>query len=232
MKKQGKKLWTNKEVARLRKLVKAGKSDEDIALLLGRSKCSVFHKRKYSLRIDIRKHWTDAEDARLKVLLTTTDKPISEIAKQMNRTESSIERRKERLGIRRVEFNLDKHSPIHVAQLVKFKLAGWTHKEIADVWGIRFDSQISNVLRFHGFHRFCACVGKKEQQLWSEVETHLLRKYLKKGMSLSKIYRKFPHRSPSSIGSKARAITKHWRSIEERMEDQKRREKWMKWRVY
>lgn len=224
--------WTNKEIQRLRKLVDAGKSDAEIALLLGRSKCSVFHYRKYVLGIDIRKHWTPEEDTRLKRLLTTTDKSLSEIAKLMGRGRGSIERRKERLGIRRVPFKLDRFNPSHVAQLLKFKMAGWTLEQIADAWGIKYAGQISNVLRSHGFDRFCACVGEKEHQRWSEIESHLLRKYLKKRMPLTRIYAEFPHRSPSSISSKARRITKYWLSPAERAERQRLRENHMKWRVY
>ena len=231
MSKVCRKYWTNKELQRLEDLVHAGKSDEEIALLLGRSKCSVFQYRKYRLKMDIRKHWSDTEDARLKRLLTKTDHSLSEIARLMNRTESSIERRKERLGIRRVPFKLDKLNPMHVAQLIKFKMAGWTHAQIAEVWGIQNPSQISSVLRFHGLHRFCACVGEKKQRRWSELELHLLRKYLKKGVLRSEIYRKFPNRSPSSIASQARRITKHWLSAEEIAERTALRKKHMKWRV-
>lgn len=224
--------WTNKESQRLRTLALAGKSDAEIALLLGRSKCSVFQHRKYALGIDIRKHWTPEEDTRLERLLTTTDKSLSEIGKLMGRGRGSIERRKERLGIRRVPFRLDKFNPAHVAQLIKFKMAGWTQAQIAEVLELKCPGQISNVLRSLGFDRFCACVGEKKQQQWGEAELHRLRKCLRKGISRAEIYREFSYRSPSSVSSKIRKITKYWPSPAERAERQRLRENHMKWRVY
>lgn len=217
--------WTNKELQHLRVLVTNGKSDKEIARLLGRTQTAVFYQRKHRLGIHLRHCWTDAEDSRLRRLLTTTELTLSEIATQMNRTEGSIERRKEKLGIRRTPFKLDKLNPIHVAQVIKFKMAGWTQARIADIWGLKNPSQISNVLIHHGLHRFYTCVGKKEQKAWSEVELHLLRKYLMKGMPLTMIYREFPHRSPSSIASKARKITQYYlpRETQEKWERHHRR---------
>lgn len=198
--------WTNKEIERVRELVGAGKEDEEIGAILGRTKHAVFNVRKYKLGIHIRQHWSAAEETRLEQLLTTTDKPLSEIAMLMNRTAGSIERRKEKLGIRRVPFKLDKLNPSHVAQLIKFKMAGWTQEKIAEVWGIKNPAQISNVLRHHEFYRFYACVGKKAYCRWREDELDFLWKCIKKGLSREAIYKEFPHRSPSSVGSKVRRL--------------------------
>lgn len=226
------KRWTPIESKSLSELHRAGKSDTEIAHLLGRSKESVACHRKHKLGIDIRKYWSADEETHLETLLTTTDLPLSEVAKRMNRSEGSVQRRKDLLGIRRVPFKLDRFDPSHVAQLIKFKMAGWTQKRIANVWGLKNQSQISNVLRGHGFHRFRACYGKKSHQQWSEVEIHLLRKALKKGVPRSEIYRQFSYRSPSSIDGKARQITKYWLSPAEQAERQRLREKHKKWRVY
>ena len=198
--------WTNKEIERVRELVGMGKDDAEIGAILNRSKTSVFNIRKYKLGIHIRKHWSAADEARLEQLLTTTDKPLSEIARLMDRTEGSIERRKEKLGIRRVSFKLDKLNPSHVAQLIKFKMAGWTQEKIAEAWGIKNPSQISNVLIYHGLHRFYACVGEKEYRRWREGELDFLWKCIKKRLSREDIYKEFPHRSPSSVSSKVRRL--------------------------
>ena len=200
--------WTNKEIERVRELVGAGKEDDEIGAILGRTKQAVFNVRKYKLGIHIRQHWSAAEEARLEQLLTTTDKPLSEIARLMDRTEGSIERRKEHLGIRRVPFKLDKLNPSHVAQLIKFKMMGWTQEKIAVVWGIKNPAQISNVLRHHGLYRFYACVGEKGYQRWSNVELYLLRKCVQKGLSRKEICKEFPHRSPSAVSSKVRRLIK------------------------
>ena len=224
--------WSDEEDERLCQLAVAGKPDAEIASILGRSKQAVLMRRTHTHGIHIRKHWTDEEDARLKELLTTTDKPLSEIANILGRSESGTEHRKERLGIRRVPFRLDKFNPMHIAQLIKFKMAGWTQLKIAEAWGIKNSSQISRVLQSHGFHRLFACVGEKNQQRWSEVELHYLRKCLKKGMPFSEVYRQFSHRSPSSVNSKAREITKHWLSPAEKAKRRQQRENHMKWRVY
>lgn len=201
------KRWTEKEVERLRALVSAGKSDAEIAAMIGRSQTAVMQKRKYGLGIDYRKHWTDEEDARLKQLLTETDKPLSEIAKILGRGEGGIERRKERLGIRRVPFKLDRFNPMHVAQLLKFKSAGWTQEQIAKVWGIKNPAQISHVLRSHGFYRFCVCVGEKTCVRWTDAECDTLRDCIEKGMSPKEIQDAWlPNRSIPAIKQKIKRL--------------------------
>ena len=214
--KRAPKRWTEKEVECLRALVSAGKSDAEIAAIIGRSQTAVMQKRKYGLGIDYRRHWTDEEDARLKQLLTETDKPLSEIAKILGRGEGGIERRKERLGIRRVPFKLDRFNPMHVAQLLKFKAAGWTQEQIAKVWGIKNPAQISHVLCSHGFYRFCVCVGEKTYRLWTEDERDTLRDCIRKCMSPQEIQTDWlPNRSIPSIKGQIRRLLKAGISDEE-----------------
>lgn len=227
------KRWTPAEDARLKALVSAGHSDKVCAQLLNRSRAAVIMRRKYTLGIHYRKHWTPAEDARLKRLLTTTELSLSEIAQQLNRTEMSIQRRKERLGIHRKPFKLDTHNPLHVAQIIKFKMAGWTCEKIAEAFGLKNSAQISHLLRKQGLHRFYAQTNNNSSwQKWGDVEVHRLRKRLQKKMPYREIYRQFPNRTPAAIRQQGRRITQHWLSDAEQAERQQLREKARKMRVY
>lgn len=219
--------WTNREEAHLKQLVlEAGKSDAEIAVLMGRSKPSIMHKRKYGLGIDQRVHWTPEEDDRLDRMLKTTDKSLAEIGKLLNRTEGAIQRRKERLGLKRIPVKLQVNNPADIAQLVKFKLAGWTHEAIAEVFGVHA-TYISNLLLRNGYKRFCQVKPKsRKRPLWTELEIHQLRKYIRRGYSDERIQIELPGRSLSAIGSMRRKITKHYLPKEARKLRERRRRWW------
>ena len=223
------KRWTAEEDNQLRELFKQGKTDKEIGAVLGRPKEGVRQRRKNKLGLDYRKHWSAEEEAQLKQLLTKTDKPLSEIAEIMGRTKGSIQRRKEHLGIRRIPVKLDKHNPMHLEQVLKYKAAGWTQAEIAEVYGLKNPAQISSILRFHGFHRYGDC---RHDTQWTELETHRLRKRLEKGTPRTEIYKAFPHRSEKSVCRKIEEITRYWLSPAEQAKRRKQRENHMKWRVY
>jgi len=226
--------WSDKEDKFLKKLALQGMSDEEISKVMPRSKTAIMWRRKNVLGIDIRVRWTPHEDTRLAQLLVSTDKSLSEIGKLLNRSESAVERRKERLGLKRVPVKLSKNNPADIAQLVKFKLAGWTHEAIAEVFEVTI-SYISNLLTANGFLYFCSVSrnAQKRYLRWTELEEHRLRKCLKRGnLSLQQIYLEFPHRSKNAIHFKIKQIRRYWLSPAEEAERKRMREKHLKWRVY
>ena len=185
-------------------------------------------RRKYTLGVDMRVRWTADEDARLARLLAQ-GKSLSEIAKLINRTEGAVERRKERLGLKRIPVKLSRHNPVDIAQLVKFKLAGWTHEAIAEVFDV-IPAYISNLLIANGYKYFCAVNRPKTCPGWTEIESHWLRKCLKRGDSLQQIYSGFPHHSQLAIHAKIRQITRYWITPAKRAEQERMRKKQL--RVY
>lgn len=229
------KFWTNRELKRLEKLARAGKSDAEIALLLGRSKVAVQQKRKYTLGIDIRRRWAPEDTEMLKKHIATGTS-ITEIARLLQRTSYSVQRQKEKLKLRYEPVKISKHCPKTVAQLVKFKMAGWSNQRIAKVFGVKSGGHITNVLRYHGFSSWrLRCQGARTGMptpRWAELELHFLRKGLKRGDSILKLQEALPRRSRRAIHLKAKEMTRYWRSPEECRKDQERREKWMQWRVY
>ena len=226
--------WSDPEDTLLKKLVLHGNlSDAEISKIMPRSKDAIMRRRKYTLGIDKRVRWTADEDARLAQLLAG-EKSLSEIGKLLNRSEGAVERRKERLGLKRVPVKLSKHTPADIAQLVKFKLAGWTHKAIAQIFEVH-TSCISNLLIANGFMYFCSVSrnARRSHSDWTELEAHRLRKCLKRGnLSLQQIYLEFPHKSKNAIHFKIKQITRYWLSPAEEAERKRLREKHMRWRVY
>lgn len=225
--------WTNQEDTLLKQLSLQNMPDAEIAPLMRRSKNAIMQRRKYVLGIDIRVHWTSDEDAQLAQLLTDTDKTLSEIGRFLNRSEHAVGRRKERLGLKDARGKLCKNNPVHIAQLVKFKMAGWTHQAIAKVFDTE-TSYISNLLTANGYMHFCSTFqnARKKYSHWTEIEVHRLRKCLERDVPLLQIYRSFPHRSKNAIHFKIKQMTRYWLSPAELAERKRLREKSRKWRVY
>ena len=230
---KSKRKWSIQEDTLLKTLVVQGLSDPEIEKLMSRSKHGISHRRRSTLGVDMRRQWNPDEDARLARLLAQ-GKSLSEIGKLLNRTEGAVERRKERLGLKRVSVKLSKHNPADIAQLIKFKLAGWTHEAIAEVFDITA-AYVSNLLIESGFKHFCGANRPKTYRLWTEIELHYLRKRLvsnnsrpsaRNGQDLSKselkqIYSELPHRSRHAIRAKIREITRYWITPQEQAERNK-----------
>jgi len=226
--------WSRQEDTLLKQLsLQENLSDAEISKVLPRSKTAIMHRRKKVLGIDIRVRWTEEEDAHLAKLLTDTDKTLAEIGNLLNRSEEAVGRRKERLGLMHPRGKLCKNAPADIAQLVKFKLAGWTHQAIAEVFQTH-PSYISNLLTANGFMYFSSISqnAQKRYSEWTELEVHRLRECLKRGVLLQHIYFAFPHRSKNAIHFKIKQITRHWSSPAEQAERKRLREKHMEWRVY
>lgn len=162
-----------------------------------------------------RKYWTNKEIATLKKA-SAAGKLDREIAATLNRTVASIEKKREALGIRK-PYKLSFYEPQRIAQVIKFRMAGWSLQEIADVFGVTL-SRISYILKRAGLtHQFDQRknnfgIRRQTYQRWTPVETHILRRKLSKCASLDDIYACFPNRTRYSIQFKADRLTKHWRS--------------------
>ena len=169
--------------------------------------------------------WTAREDNLLRKLVAE-GKTNSEIANILtHRTVSAIYSRKSVLGILQ-PCKFSPRDPHILAQVIKFKMAGWTHVEIAKVFNVDVSS-VSYVLCQNGMCKFHWVRGKhkKPRQYWSETEVALLRKYLKKGLSFEQIYLKFWYRSQASIRSKIAKITRYWPTPAELAERERLRRK-------
>ena len=171
-----------------------------------------------------RKYWTPAEELELKRLVDLRKSP-TEIAEKLGRTPDAINVRKAKLGL---ITGLSVRNPAVVAQLVKFKMLGWTQDEIGDVFGVT-GAYISLLLNTAGFKRFCWSYRRPQakRRVWTEVEIHLLRKYVNLGYSDAHIQTELPYRTLSAIEGKRLQITKHWLPKAER-ERRKRYRRW--WR--
>ncbi len=159
--------------------------------------------------------WTAAEDNTLRKLVAE-GKTAADIAKVLtNRTIYAIHNRRGILGIHR-PYKLSPRNPLRIAEVIKFKMAGWTHAEIAKVYCVS-PAEVSSVLCSNGMQKFLWIRRKhdKPRRYWSETEVALLRKYLKKGYSLQQICSKFPARSPNSVRSKVIRITRYWLTPEQ-----------------
>ena len=175
--------------------------------------------------------WTKREIARLKRLVDER-KTVVEIARLLGRTDASITSMKEKMGIYRPK-PLSPDNPLHVAEVIKFKMAGWSLEAIAKVYRYGV-SHVSNMLTMNGIKGFMP--GKREfvkpYHYWSEFELHRLRGYCKREYKFDRICRLFPNRSRRAMIQRIQEMTRFWQSPAERKERKRLRDKWMEWRVY
>ena len=161
-----------------------------------------------------RKRWTPAEDMELKRYFSFGCYTSAEIAEKLGRKKSSIDTRKHKLGLTRTK--LSAKNPSDVAQVLKFRMAGWTQKEIGEVFGVTH-AYISEILRQNGFVHFCKKYPKKKRykNTWTEVELAILRKCLLRGFTSAEIQQKLPRRSLHAIYQKRAKMTRHWPTPEQ-----------------
>ena len=144
------------------------------------------------------KKWTEAEITQLKQLVDER-KTVNEIAIIMGKTPTSINSTKVRYGIRKPML-LSHNNPLHLAEVIKFKMAGWTLQEIGKVYGCT-DGHVCNMFRKNGMAGFMRISRKpgKPYNYWSGYELHSLRTYLRGGYSRERIHRHFPNRSANAL---------------------------------
>ena len=222
--------WASVDNQFLMKLVDMGKTHAEIANIFGCSQSTV-SRRLQRLGICAKRYWTPAEEAKLKQLISEKKK-TPQIAKILGRTEYAVNNKRISLGID-APVKLSTKNPLHLAEIIKFRMAGWTLERIAEVYEVDTAS-VSDVLCQNGFKGRWWVRKKhtKKREIWSEVELALLLKYFKKELSLEEIQLELPHRSIAALRKKRTEITRYWPTPEQRAEHKRLREKWMQWRVY
>ena len=116
------------------------------------------------LDVQKRKRWTPEEDLKLKRYFDFGCYTSAEIAEKLGRKKSAVDARKNKLGLTKIK--LSAKNPSDVAQILKFRLAGWTQKEIGKVFGVTH-SYISEILRLNGFCHFVKSIRNE-----SGTKTH------------------------------------------------------------
>ena len=157
-----------------------------------------------------RKKWTPGEDLELKRYFSMGVHTSAEIAEKLGRSKGAVDARKHNLGLTSIKVSAK--DPATVAQIVKFRLAGWTQKQIGKVFGVTH-AHISFVLCENGFRGFCGNYPKRRgryKNAWTDSELSLLRKYIAQGCTTVEIQAKvLPHRSCDAINRK-RSEMKRW----------------------
>ena len=173
-----------------------------------------------------RRKWTPAEDLELQRYFAFGCYTSAEIAEKLGRKKSAIDARKHKLGLTRTKVSAK--NPSDVAQILKFRLAGWTQKEIGKVFGVTH-AYISEILRKNGFIHFRKRYPKKKRykNTWTEVELAILRKYLLQGYTTVEIQRRLLHRSLHAISQKRAKMTRYWVPKAEREKKQQQQRRWV-----
>ena len=157
-----------------------------------------------------RKEWTHGEDLELKRYVSLGGYTSAEIAEKLGRSKGSVDARKHKLGL--ADIKVSAKDPATVAQVLKFRLAGWTQEKIGKVFGVTH-AHISLILCGNGFRNFCKTYPPKRKRYknsWTDSELSLLRKYIAQGYTTVEIQAKgLPHRSCDAINRK-RSEMKRW----------------------
>ena len=161
--------------------------------------------------------WTPREDA-LICELAAKGIPNDDIAKHFpNRTLAAVKRRRATLGVKPKKWFT--HTNLRcVAELVKFRMAGYRQKDIAKLFGVT-QRDVSWVLCKAGFKRFQnihILPDPGTKRYWTELEIHRLRKLLMREVPIKQIYPKFPNRTHRAVRKKVYQLTKYWPTPEER----------------
>ena len=169
--------------------------------------------------------WTESERIQLKQLVKER-KSAQAISDIMGRSLAAVVNAKKRLGLHK-PMTLSPNEHLHIAEIIKFKMAGWNLEQIGKVYGLT-ESHVSSILVKNGL----LWKRGKLHQLWSEYELHRLRKYCKKGYNLNRICTYFPNHSRKAVRARIDKMTRYWFTPEEKAERKRLRKKEMELRVY
>ena len=243
--KKSRRAWKDTDTTTLKHLAAQELTPEAIAERMNRSASTIRIKAKdFGIRFrhpDQRSYWTPEEIEKLRIY---TEKGMldSEIANALGRSAEAIEHKRVRMGFKK-PYKTSIFEPDTLAQIIKFKMAGWSHERIGKAFGVGA-ARISNILLRYGFYRFGDCryhPHDRQHNRWTELETHRLRKLCKrqykKGFTERDwryIAAQFPTRTRHSVQTKACQLMKYWATPEECEKDRQFRayvkEKWL--RVY
>ena len=179
----------------------------------------------------IYKLWTDAEITQLKRLVNER-KTIAQMAAILGRPAPGVRDKKNRLGLC-IPPKLSSDCPKTLAQIIKFKMAGWHTHEVAKVFGSSTPS-ISRILCDNGFKGVFRAARQKETACdkWSEWDLIKLRRYCKKGYGIERICTYFRYRTRAAIRLRIWEMTRYWMTPEQQEERRLAKEREWQWRVY
>ena len=160
--------------------------------------------------------WTPAENALIRKLVKkgiTTEEMAPYFP---NRTLWALKHQRFSLKIKRGSPWFSPQNKQCVAELVKFKIAGYSHKQIAALYEVS-PQKVSSVLCKAGFSKFRRVIKmpEKKKKRWSDVEIELLRKDLKRGIRGRQLHERHPQRTQRAIDKKVYQITRFWPTPEE-----------------
>ena len=179
----------------------------------------------------VKPRWTPLEIDQL-LQATADGKTAKEIGVMLGRTHKSVKLKRQRLGVK-ISPKVA-NTPLRLAELIKFRMAGWTLKKIAKVYDVQ-ESRICSILCQNGFKGFLTQKGGNSfSTFWTEIELHRLRKlcgYFHENGGFSKhrweqIARHFPNRTTQAVEAKGIRMKRYWRSPEEIRERQYLRAKY------
>ena len=157
-----------------------------------------------------RKEWTDEDVIYLQELVIAR-RPVKHIARILGRTYFSVQAKKSAMNFKKPAI-LSAKNPSNVAEIVKFRMAGWKLREIARIF--RCDVVlILGILKSSGFDRFIKANRQFETEKyrrWDEIDLALMRKYCKKGYSFDFLCAQFPDRSVTAVRYRIQRMTRYW----------------------
>ena len=192
-------------------------------------------------KVPYKNAWTREEDDKLKKLVSEGVSMPKLAMFFPNRSPDAVAKRRADIKAKPPPKWFSHHNKACIAEILKCKMAGWTHERVAEVYGEPISS-VSWLLCKAGFKRFRTVnqptvIDNKNR--WSEIEIAKLRKLCSRFHLIGfthehwkHIALQLPNRSLRAVRKKGGILMKYWRTPEELKLDRKRREKWLKWRVY
>ena len=179
-----------------------------------------------SKKIDVKRNrtwtkWTPQEDDLIRKSVDNGLRVQEIVPLLPHRSESSIRKRRTVLGCRCPPKCTSYQNLVFVAQIVKFRYAGWSLANIAEVMGIQHISRLSRVVHQAGFTLKISRNtprGYRKYQYWRGWEDTLLLRKLRQGTHKEQIFKLFRHRSRMSVEKRIHNLTKYWLSDAEQAE--------------
>lgn len=163
--------------------------------------------------------WTDYEIQRLEQLVSEGNRTNAQIAEILGRSMRSVASKRRLLALLTQPKRFRANAPKLVAEVFKFRMAGWSTAEIAKAFGTHQENVTKFIQRIGYSKRFFIKRPRVNlYRYWTEIELHRLRKYLIKGYSVERIHTYFPNRTLNAVFQKAKVITRHWGTPEEQAE--------------
>ena len=181
--------------------------------------------------------WTPLERKHL-TQLVHEGKTNRQIAEILERSVKSITGQRRLLRLITMPNKLNRRDSKLIAQLIKFRMAGWQSKDIAKIFDVKYFTLIK-VFQEMGLSKRLTCKKPftKPYLHWTDIEMARLRKLCGHFHMLGftnqhyeKLARHFPNRTRSAVRQRANAMMRYWITPEQIRERQRARKKQL--RVY